>query len=95
MVKVKLTDFEQDLKNQLKNPKFKKYFDESGKQFEIAYQMNALRKKQKMSQSMLAQKLGTTQSNIARMEAGRQNFSLNTLVRLAEIFKKELIVKFN
>ena len=65
----KLLDFQTYLDKQLKNPEFKKHFDKAGKQLEIAYQIIALRKKTGMSQAGLAKKLGTTQSNIARMEA--------------------------
>ena len=35
----KAVDFQEHLKEQLKNPEFKKYYDEYGKQLEIAYQI--------------------------------------------------------
>lgn len=94
MPKRKPTDFEQDLAERLKDPEFKKYFDMYGKQFDIAYQLLQLRKKQKLSQRELAKKIGTTQSNIARMETGNQNFSTQTLVKLANVFNKQLVVEF-
>jgi predicted transcriptional regulator len=47
-----------------------------------------------MSQHTLAKKIGTTQSNIARMEAGNQNFSMATLTKLARAFRKTLEVNF-
>ncbi len=92
--KRKLNDFEQDLQKELKNPESKRLFDEYGKQLELAYQILQLRKKQKVSQSQLAKKIGTTQSNVARMEAGKQNFSTNTLVKVAAALGKELEIKF-
>ncbi len=87
-------DFEQYLQEQLKIPEFKRLFDEYGKQLEIAYQILQLRKKKKLSQVQLARKIGTTQSNVARMEAGKQNFSTDTLVRVAQALGRELEVKF-
>ena len=92
--KIKPTDFQEYLEKQLKDPKFKKYYDEYGKQMEIAYQILLLRKKKKMSQAVLAKKIGTKQSNIARMEAGDQNFSINTLQKIAQAFNQDLKVSF-
>ncbi len=94
MNKIK-TDFEKDLEKELKNPIFKKYYDEHGRQLEISYQMLQLRKQKKISQTQLAKQIGTTQSNIARMEAGNQNFSLSTLNKLAQAFNKKLEVRFS
>ncbi len=88
--KIKLTDFDDVLKEHLKDPEFKRLFDEHGKQLEISYQLLQLRKQQKMSQAQLAKKIGTTQSNVARMEAGRQNFTIDILQRAANAFGKEL-----
>lgn len=94
MNKKKLTLFEQDLKNILKNPVRKKRFNEYGRQLELAYSMLQIRRQKKMSQAALAKKIGTTQSNIARMEAGNQNFSLNMLVKIAEALNKRLDIRF-
>ena len=90
----KLTDFEQDLQNALKNPESKKLFEEYGKQFEIAYAINALRKQKKISQATLAKKIGTTQSNIARIEAGNQNLTTSMLLKIARAFDKDLQIRF-
>jgi len=87
-------DFGQYLKKELKNSRFKKMFDEYGEQLEVAYQILQLRKKQKVSQCQLAKKIGTTQSNVARMEAGKQNLSTDMLVRVASALGKKLEVRF-
>lgn len=91
-----ISDFDWDsyLKEELKNPKFKKMYDEYGRQLEIAYQILQLRKKKKLSQAQLAKKIGTKQSNIARMESGQQNFSIDILQKLAEAFGRELKIVF-
>src|SRR3989344_3474976 len=87
-------NFQSYLKEQLKNPKLKKHYDEFGKQLEIAYQILQLRKETGMSQSELARKLGTTQSNIARIETGQQNFTTVTLQRIADVFNREVKIEF-
>lgn len=87
-------DFDYFLNQELKNPEFKKLYDEYGRQLEIAYQILQLRKKKKMSQAQLAKKIGTKQSNIARMEAGEQNFSVDTLDKIANALGSDLKISF-
>ena len=90
-----MIDFQDILKKQLRNPEFKKYYDEYGKQLEIAYQILKLRKEKKISQTQLAKKIGTKQSNIARMESGQQNFSIDILEKIARVFGRDLRVTFS
>ena len=90
----KAVDFQRYLAKQLKDPEFKKHYDEQGKQLEIAYQILQLRKLEKMTQLDLARKIGTSQSDIARMEAGKQNLTTETLQKLAAAFKRDLRVEF-
>ena len=90
----KLTNYEVYRDNLLKDPELKKYYDEVGKQLEIAYQILQLRKKQGISQSELAKKIGTTQSNVARLESGQQNFTTETLQKIAKAFRRDLKVEF-
>jgi hypothetical protein len=49
--KITYLSFERYLAKELKNPEFKKHYDEYGKQLEIAYQILQLRKQRKMSQT--------------------------------------------
>jgi len=90
----KKNNFQKYLDENLKNINFKTYFDECGKQLEIAYRILQLRKERQMSQKELAEKIGTTQSNIARMEAGKQNFTTSTLSKIAFIFGYNLKIDF-
>mgnify|MGYP001578903792 FL=1 len=85
----KSLDFQHYLEKELKDPQFRKYYEEYGKQLEIAYQILQLRKKQGLSQAQLAKRLKTTQGNVARMEAGQQNFTTDTLQRIASAFRRE------
>ena len=89
----KAIDFQEYLVQQLKNPEVRKHYDKYGKQLEIAYQILRLRKQKKMSQAELARKINTKQSNIARMEMGQQNFTIEMLQKIAKAFKRELKVK--
>jgi ribosome-binding protein aMBF1 (putative translation factor) len=93
--RTKARDFQKYLAQQLKNPQFKKHYDEYGKQLEIAYQILQLRKQKKMSQLQLAKKLKTKQSNIARIEAGKQNLSIQTLNDIAHALNTDLTVNFS
>lgn len=87
-------DFDDILKKELKNPEFKRMYDEYGRQLEIAYQILQLRKKKKISQAQLAKKIGTKQSNIARLEAGQQNFSVEMLGKIADALNCRLNISF-
>lgn len=93
--KIKLRDFDEELAKELKNPEFKKMFDEYGRQLELSYALLQLRKKKKMSQLTLAKKVGTTQSNIARVEGGQQNFTVAFLGKIAAALDAKLEIKFS
>lgn len=90
----KAVDFQEYLAEELKNPEFKKHYDIYDKQLEVAYNLLQLRKQKKMSQAQLARKLDTTQSVVARMEAGQQNFTTDTLQKIASAFGCSLQIKF-
>ena len=92
--KFKPIDFQEHLAEQLKNPEFRKLYDYFGEQLEISYQLLQLRKKHRLSQVQLAKKLRTTQSNVARMESGNQNFTIRMLHRIADVFGRKLKVEF-
>lgn len=89
---IKAIDFQDHLNEELKDPEFKRLFDEAGEQLEIAYKLNHLRLQKKMSQAELARKTGMTQSNIARLISGNQNFTIQTLSRVTHALGAELKV---
>ncbi len=92
--KIIYPSFERYLSQQMKNKAFCKAYEEESRRIEIAYRILQLRKKQKLSQKELAQKLNTTQSVVARMEAGQQNFTTDTLQKIASVFRRELKIEF-
>ena len=86
--------FEKHLAQEMKNKEFKKAFEEEGRRLEIAYKIFQLRKRKKLSQKELARKLDTTQSVVARIEAGQQNFSIDTLEKIADALDSRLNISF-
>jgi len=92
--KIIYPSFERYLAQQMKNKVFKKAYKEESQRLEIAYQVLQLRKQQKLSQKELAQKLNTTQSVVARIEAGQQNFTTDTLQKIAGAFNRNIRIEF-
>lgn len=93
-VPFKALDFQEFLTEQLQDPEFKKWYDYYGKQLETAYKILQMRKQKRMSQIELAKRIGTKQANIARIEAGNQNLTLETLQKIATVFDRDLRVDF-
>lgn len=93
-MKKELTNFEKDFRRRMKNKKFREVYEKERQKVAIAYEILKLREKQGYTQKKLAKKLGTTQSVIARIENGNQNLTVNTLNKIADIFKKDLRIKF-
>jgi len=92
--KIIYPSFEQYLAQQMKNRAFREAFEEESQRLRVAYQILQLRKRQKLSQKELARKLNTTQSVVARMESGQQNFTTDTLQKIASMFKRDLRIEF-
>ena len=90
----KAVDFQEYLAEKLKDSEIKKHYDEYGKQLEVAYQILKLRKQKKLSQKELAKRIGTHQSDIARMESGQQNFTTDTLQKIAQALNSHLRIEF-
>ena len=90
----KTISFAKYLQAQLKDPEIKKYYDEYGKQLEIAYEILKLSKRTGLSQLELAKKIGTTQGNVARIESGKQNFTTEILWRIANACGRDMKVEF-
>ena len=88
----KAQDWKDFLAEELKDPEFKRLYDEAGEQLEIAYRLNHLRLERQMSQAELARKSGMTQSNIARLISGNQNFTIQTLSRVVKALGAKLKV---
>lgn len=71
-------------KRWMKKPGFKKGYEALKEQYALANILIGARVKAGLSQAELAERMGTSQSSIARLESGRVRPSLTTLMRLAE-----------
>ncbi|MBI3888675.1 helix-turn-helix transcriptional regulator [Candidatus Nomurabacteria bacterium] len=83
-----------DLHNKMmKDPAFKKAYDDLEPEFAIVRAMIKMRIKNKMSQKDLAKKLGTKQPAIARFESGAYNPTISFLKKLSTALGGKLEIK--
>jgi predicted transcriptional regulator len=68
----------------LANPEVKREYDALEQEFAIASELIRARARAGLSQVELAERMGTSQSAIARLESGRTLPSAKTLLRFAE-----------
>jgi len=74
-----------------KSPEFRKSYDEEVLRLKLAYKIAQLRKARHLSQHELAEKVGTTQQTISRLEDSENTqLNLHTLTRLAMALKAKL-----
>lgn len=83
-----------ELTEELKDPEYAAGYAESYTLSFIASQLKVLREQHGMSQSALAEAIGTQQPGIARLEDCNHTPSLRTLLKLAEAFRLRLHVSF-
>ena len=60
-------------------------YDENSQMFIISEMLKDARKEAKITQEQLAEKTGTKKSYISRIENGKGNIQLSTLIRLFEL----------
>jgi transcriptional regulator with XRE-family HTH domain len=88
------TNFDIYLEEQLKDPDFAERFKKAGEAWDIALQITALRKESGLSQKELAQRVGTSQQQISRLESpSYEGHSLSMLRRVAEVLGATVNVK--
>jgi ribosome-binding protein aMBF1 (putative translation factor) len=92
--RIPYSSFDDDLREELKNPKFRAAFEKAGERVETAYAIVEMRHKAKMTQKELAKKMKVSQSVVARIEQGSQNLTISTLMKLAGVCGKKLKIKF-
>lgn len=69
-------------------------YEQAGAAYELGERVRALREEAGLSQRELANRMGTTQSAIARLEAGGAEPTLPTLRRLASALGRTLVIDF-
>jgi DNA-binding XRE family transcriptional regulator len=78
----------------LKDPETYKEYKELEPEYELISQIIKARLEQNLTQAELAEKAGTRQSNISRLEGGEYNPSLKFLKKIASSLGKELHISF-
>lgn len=80
----KIYAFQAHLKESLEDPEFKKEWDKTEVEYQLARQLIEKRLVKKMSQRVLAQKAKTTQAVICRIETMEANPSLGLLKKISK-----------
>jgi transcriptional regulator with XRE-family HTH domain len=90
---MKKTNFDLYLKEQLKDKDFAERFRQAGAAWDVALQITKLREEAGLSQKELAQRLGTTQQQVSRLESpAYEGHSLSMLRRVAEALNADVRV---
>lgn len=79
----------------LAKPAAKAGYERARRAFELAEQVRELREARGLSQSELAERIGSTQPAVARLEAGGVAPTIETLERIAGALGLELSVSFS
>lgn len=82
------------LKELMKDPAFKKEWEDSEVEYQLGRKLIEARIKRNLSQRALAKKVGTSQAAISRIEAMNANPSLALLKRIAQALNAKLTISF-
>ncbi len=74
-------------------PEVQAEYDSLGPEFAIAREMIAARARAGLSQAEVAQRMGTTQSMVARLESGKRPPSLRSVQRYAQAVGARAVVR--
>ncbi len=91
---IKTINFKDMHAESMKDPEFKKNWDDLEVEFQIINALILQRSKMKMTQKQLAKKIGTDQATLSRLESGKLNPSIEFLKRVAKALDKKLEVSF-
>src|SRR3989338_8360943 len=90
VLNLKVKTLEQLLNEQYPTKKSRAKADERFHRLALGYEIYSARKKRGLTQKELAQKIETTQSEIARIESGEQNVTADKLNKIANSLKGKL-----
>lgn len=90
-----MSDFRNFLKENLENdPEFKEIWEKNAQKRELVKTIIGLRIKEHLTQKDLAEKIGTHQSAISRLETGNYNPSVDFLFRIAKALNRKVEINF-
>ena len=87
-----MSDFEKHLAQQMENPEFAAEYEALEAQYAFARQVIAARIEAGISQAELAQRVGTSQANISKIEHGTLNPTFDMARRIAAGLGKRLSI---
>ncbi len=94
MKKLKLIPLEEVLKKMKFSAEEEKEIQKDVKYHRIAYYIREIRLKEKLTQEQLAKKAGIPRTVISRIESGRSNITLDTLINLADSMDRKVRIEF-
>ena len=90
----KMSEFRDLLNEQLKDPEFKKEWDDIQPEMDVIRAMIDARIEQNLTQKELAARTGIDQADISKLENGTRNPSLKLLKKLASGLGMQLKIEF-
>lgn len=94
MKKIKEYTLQDHLRDSLKDPAFKKAWEESEAEYQVSRALISARIKDKLSQGELAKKAHTTQAVISRLENMTANPSVGLLQKIAQALNLKVKIQF-
>jgi ribosome-binding protein aMBF1 (putative translation factor) len=89
-----MTNWDDLEKELLSDPEVKKEYDRLAPRYAVISEIIRARIEKGLTQKELAEKLGTKQSAIARLEAGNTNPSFGLLEKIAKVMGTKLSITF-
>lgn len=85
----------EDLRKELfADPAFVKEYEALAPQFMIIHALIKARRKARLSQAEVAERMGTTQSSIARMESGKGSVTIDSMQKYAKATGQKIKLEF-
>lgn len=81
-------------KSQKLDAEYRVHHDTGAVLIRVGREISKMRKHSRMTQAVLARKLHVRQDTVARMEKGQYNMLLSTLLRIANVFGRDLEISF-
>jgi len=95
MAKVRLENIESHLREQLKNPEFRREYELERAKVALAQRIAEIRQDNHMNQKDLAKKLNVSQQFISQIETAQENnLTLDTLIKLARCLGRGIKISF-
>ena len=86
----------QEVRERLLNehPELREEYERLKPRYEVIAKLIRARNELNLTQAQLAERMGTTQNAISRLESGESNPRLDTLVRAAHALGRDLTIEF-